>query len=325
MKAEAPSPSPPHTNSAALSLDGLHRMQCHAAERHSSGAISEAVSAWGSILRLLLPHILGTTTPTTTSTSGRGCGGVNNNIGFVDRAGPIPGHPDPPLVLWVAPVPHVSRSDDAIFALFPYVLVYTKAGDGGEKDAGGHGSSSSSSSSDDDHHPRLRHCLQSPGPELRRMGAGAAYNLGLAYHMQALQGSSSPCVCPPASSLRTALRAYKAARDMLLSVGGGGSSSSSLLLSSSSSSSSFPPRQPSVARQLQLLEDDRLLLLAIANNEGMIHELLHERDGVAVALQCLRRGLVGAQNPAGICRHFAFTDALYGDPHAHQFLHSAAA
>jgi hypothetical protein len=310
MKAEAPSPSP---NSAALSLDGLHRMQCHAAERHSSGAISEAVSAWGSILRLLLPHILGTTT--TISTSACGIGG--DETGFLDGTGP--GHPDPPLVLWVAPVPHMSRADDAIFALFPYVLVYTKADDGGENGAGGQCNRNADGGTiKNDHDPQL----QSSGPDLRRMGAGAAYNLGLAYHMQALQGSC-PGAGPPASSMRTALRAYKAARDMLLSVGGGGSSSS--LSSSLSSSGSFPPPQLTLARQLQLLEDDRLLLLAIANNEGMVHELRHERDGVAVALQCLRRGLVGAQNPAGICLHFTFTDALYGDPHAHQFLHSAAA
>jgi hypothetical protein len=301
MKTDAPS----STHATLLSLDGLHSMQCHAAERHSSDALPEAICAWSGILRSLLPHMLGTAT--TTSRSWRGCG-CGCNRGLEDEIETIQNRAEMlPMALWVAPVPRVPQADDAVFALFPYVLVYTKIGVDEEED---------------DRHPQCRFppSLRLSPSESRRIGAGAAYNLGLAYHTQALQEPTGARV----AGLRTALRAYKAARDMLLSVDSA-CGEAPFSHEKQQPLAVAPSQSPSWQRRLQLLEDDRLLLLAIANNEGKIREVMHERDGVVESLQRLRRGLEGSGSPAGICAHFTITDALYGDPRVVRCMHSAAA
>jgi hypothetical protein len=271
------------TNStkAPLSLDRMRQLQGHAAEGHSFGALPEAIHCWSSILRELVPHLVGS--------------GVDD----IDRAasdGSDVSASEPVILeLWIAPVAHAPSSDDAIFALFPYVLVY-------------------SAPEPHTHIGTGEHRIASGSDVVRRMGAGVAYNLALAYQMQALQGSNREA---HHASLRTALSAYKAARDMLLSA-----RQHDAVLAAQGWKDRAHSASPSSSEHV---EDDRLLLLAITNNEGQILEALHERTRVVESLQDLRHGLKGTPSPSGICGHFTVTDALFGDPDVVQFMHPPAA
>lgn len=258
-----------------LSLDRMRQLQCHAAECHSFGAIPEAIHAWSTILRQLVPHLVDDRSFEEDDDNGDG-GAYDDRAGF---GGPVHPAPEAPVELWIAPVAHTPNADDAIFALFPYVLVYNASHQGGPNDKEASGSNA-----------------------VRRMGAGVAYNLALAYHMQSLQGPGRH------AAMKTALSAYKAAKDMLLSAH-----------HDSEQQRLWRPSQSGPS------EDDRLLMLAITNNEGQIREALHERAGVVEALDGLRRGLTGAANPAGICGHFTITDSLFGDCDVVHSVHSAAA
>jgi hypothetical protein len=278
----SPLPLPQTTTSKALlSLDRVRQLQGHAAECHSFGALPEAIHCWSSILRELVPHLVGGGEDTDDRAASGGTDALRT--------------PDTILLeLWIAPVAHAPGADDAIFALFPYVLVY---------------------SAPEPHTPigTGEHRVASGSDVVRRMGAAVAYNLALAYQMQALQGSHR---VGHHASLRTALSAYKAARDMLLSARQRDSVTAA-------QGWKDPARSSSSSSEHE--EDDRLLLLAITNNEGQILEALHERTRVVESLQDLRHGLKGTLSPAGICGHFTVTDALFGDPDVVQFMHPPAA
>jgi hypothetical protein len=131
-------------------------------------------------------------------------------------------------------------SNDKVFSLFPYGLFYSfdyvSTPGGGDESRTAEG-------------------------RCRRVGAAAAYNLALSYHLRAIEaasvcpryaGSSSSC----ASLLGTVLNAYKTARDLLESV-----------------HMDDPDRHDYLG---WTDEEDRLLLLAITNNEGHAQEILHE-------------------------------------------------
>jgi hypothetical protein len=278
----SPLPLPQTTSSKALlSLDRMRQLQGHAAECHCFGALPEAIRCWSSILRELVPHLVGGV-----EDSDRAASGASDTLSTPDTI---------LLELWIAPVAHAPGADDAIFALFPYVLVY-------------------SAPEPDTQSGTEEGRIASGSDVVRRMGAGVAYNLALAYQMQALQGSHREA---HHASLRTALSAYKAARDMLLSA----RQHDSVLAAQGWKE----PARSSSWSSSEHAEDDRLLLLAITNNEGQILEVLHERTRVVESLQDLRHGLKGTVNPAGICGHFTVTDALFGDPDVVRFMHPPAA
>lgn len=158
------------------------------------------------------------------------------------------------------------HTDERIFSIFAQALVYT--------------------------HFQLSSNLRVRTLEdYRRVAASTVYNIALSYHLQALQEGTGRY------PLESALRAYKAARDLLSSIYADASASA---------------------------DDVKLLALAIANNEGHIRERLFEMVEVQHCLQHLHT--IAEQTPwSESTTHFHETAVLFPTLGSVHLLHAPIA
>jgi hypothetical protein len=252
----------------------LEGMQLQAIQHLLTGGfLPQATATWSSVLRHMLPDVLRELRQAQQKNQQRAQQQLFQRDNSFFNTGSPPGFPSldsptpstltaPPggrsiVKLEVAVVPTLAAErggaahNEKVFSFFPYGLFYSfnyamtpRGGSGG--------------------------CSGVADGLWLRAGASAAYNLALSYHLHAAEVTAG---CPPsagassscASLLRTALNAYKTARDLLESVHDGDPDRKDY--------SDWPDEQ------------DRLLLLAITNNEGHAREwLLEPLSGVAESL-----------------------------------------
>jgi hypothetical protein len=266
----------------------LEILQVQAIRDLAAGCLPEAVTGWSAVLRHLVPLLDLARDPQP---------GQGHNRLSATASGRRASRPS--LSVIHPPPQATAPSSDTIFSLFPYGFFYAV------DDNALPGSSDSDVSS-----------------SLRRAGAAASYNMGLAYSASAIavSGSSSSRA---AALLNTALNAYRAARDLL---------ESARRLPEDGDDRSAEENYSGWT------EGDHLLLLAITNNEGNARERLVEAPlRVMESLQRLQGVLrahsvaMGDLSPAlrpwrsQLYRPFRVTSCLYPPDDGPPLIHAAAA